>query len=105
MNKSYLSLASLLAVAAMGAGMAPSASSPVQSTQVNAATTQTNGVTKSPAPNLPTASAMAAFFDRLHKGSSSRTSYPNGPGWGIRTVQRMARKKRNVKANRRNHRN
>jgi hypothetical protein len=30
--------------------------------------------------------------------------YPNGPGWGIRQVKRMAKKRKNVLANRRNHR-
>lgn len=31
-------------------------------------------------------------------------SYPNGPGWGIAKVKRMAKKKRNQAKNRRNHR-
>jgi hypothetical protein len=35
---------------------------------------------------------------------NARSSYPNGPGWSIRQVKRMAKKKRNVAKNRRNHR-
>lgn len=30
--------------------------------------------------------------------------YPNGPGWTVAQVKRMAKKKRNVAKNRRNHR-
>jgi hypothetical protein len=32
-------------------------------------------------------------------------SYPNGPGWGHAKVKRMAKKRRNVLRNRKNHRN
>ena len=37
-------------------------------------------------------------------GLRASHSYPNGPGWGIAKVKRMAKKKRNVIKNRRNHR-
>lgn len=39
-----------------------------------------------------------------HDALAAASRYPNSPGWSNRQVKRMALKKRNVKANRRNHR-
>ena len=105
MKKSYASLASLLAVAAMGAtaGLNASSNSAAQITP-GAHQTSVSGDTKSTGTTVPSTSRMAALLDRLTKSSRKGPSYPNGPGWGIRQVQRMARKKQNVKANRKNQR-
>lgn len=88
MRSSLMSLAGLLAAATLGAA------SPV-GLGVGAPSMTINGGVR----------RQANQKIRTGTSANSTTSYPNGPGWGIRQVQRMARKKRNVKANRRNHRN
>ena len=85
MRSTLVSLASLLAVAVMGAA------SPAGLGMGSPTMTINGGIRR-----------QANQKIRTGTNAHGSTSYPNGPGWGIRQVQRMARKKRNVKANRRN---
>ena len=53
---------------------------------------------------MPSQAETFKFLRGNPTRGNDRTRYPNGPGYTQAKVQRMARKKRNVKANRSAHR-
>ncbi len=99
-----VSLAALSAMAMMaGIGHIPSNSMQETSLKPGTSATQTNGVNKS-TPNRAADidRTLASIFGRMVPASNHKR--PPGPGWTNKHVQRMARKRRAVKANRKNHR-
>lgn len=96
--------AATLAVLAAGAGLFQPTGSGRTVPGFMASGLESHPTPKDVKANASPAESKAARL--MHRAATSGTkhSYPNGPGWTVAQVQRMARKKRNVARNRRAHR-
>jgi len=87
-----------LAIAGLGA-VVPDAKSTDARTEARTPSDTSAAAQAKQARTVATSESRAAF--EAWRRTTRRQGYPNGPGWTQAQVQRMARKRRNVKANRR----
>lgn len=97
MRKSSMSLSALLAMVALGAGVAPSVSAPgARATQASAA--------DQPATQAVAASSKQIAVPQSWKERRHTTRRYPALGWSVMHDRRLARKRRNRAANRKAHR-